>query len=286
MYKINVRSNAMPGFLQRRSNFRLENIAPVFDELTFWASRFGVLLFDNLQPRKDLDILDVGPATGFPLFELAGTFGASCRVTGLDVWKEALERARLKQQAYNVPRVEIVEGDAAAMPFADGRFDLVVSNLGINNFDNPRAALAECYRVLKPGGRLALTTNLKGHWGEFYEVFRAIIAETGNTQYLERLAANEEHRGTKESVSSLLEEAGFRITRVVEGSFQMRFADGTALFNHTLTQLGFLDGWRGVVDPTDEESVFSELERRLNEIAVLQGELRMTTPMLYIEGEK
>ncbi|HEX8596971.1 MAG TPA: class I SAM-dependent methyltransferase [Chloroflexia bacterium] len=276
----------MPGFLQRRSNFRLENIAPVFDELTFWASRFGVLLFDNLQPRKDLDILDVGPATGFPLFELAGTFGASCRVTGLDVWKEALERARLKQQAYNVPRVEIVEGDAAAMPFADGRFDLVVSNLGINNFDNPRAALAECYRVLKPGGRLALTTNLKGHWGEFYEVFRAIIAETGNTQYLERLAANEEHRGTKESVSSLLEEAGFRITRVVEGSFQMRFADGTALFNHTLTQLGFLDGWRGVVDPTDEESVFSELERRLNEIAVLQGELRMTTPMLYIEGEK
>ncbi|MDQ3705379.1 MAG: methyltransferase domain-containing protein [Chloroflexota bacterium] len=276
----------MPGFLQRRSSFQLENIAPVYDELTFWASRFGVLLFDNLQPRKHLDILDVGPATGFPLFELAGTFGDSCRVTGLDVWKEALERARLKQQAYNIPNVEIVEGDAAAMPFADARFDLVVSNLGINNFDNPQAALSECYRVLKPGGRLALTTNLKGHWREFYEVFRAVITETGNAQYLERLTANEEHRGTKESVSSLLEGAGFHVTRAVEDSFAMRFADGTALFNYTLTQLGFLDGWRGVVDPADEESVFSELERRLNEISERQGDLRMTTPMLYVEGEK
>jgi ubiquinone/menaquinone biosynthesis C-methylase UbiE len=276
----------MPGFLQRRGSFQLENIAPVYDELTLWASRFGVLLFDNLQPRKDLHILDVGPATGFPLFELAGTFGESCRVTGLDIWKEALGRARLKQQAYNIRNVEIVEDDAASMPFPDGRFDLVVSNLGINNFDNPHAALSECYRVLKPGGRLALTTNLKGHWREFYEVFRAVITEMGNTQYLERLAADEEHRGTKESVSSLLEGAGFRVTRVVEDSFAMRFTDGTALFNHSLTQLGFLDGWRGVVDFADEESVFGELERRLNEIAERQGELRMTTPMLYIEGEK
>ncbi|MDQ5825948.1 MAG: class I SAM-dependent methyltransferase [Chloroflexota bacterium] len=276
----------MPGFLQRRGSLQLENIAAVYDELTFWASRFGVLLFDNLQPRKDLDILDVGPATGFPLFELAGIFGESCRVTGLDLWKEALERARLKQQAYNIPNVEIVEGDVASMPFTDGRFHLVVSNLGINNFDNPRAALSECYRVLKPGGRLALTTNLKGHWREFYEVFRAVITNMGNTQYVERLAANEEHRGTKESVSALLEGAGFRVTRAVEDSFAMRFADGTALFNHTLTQLGFLDGWRGVVDPADEESVFGELERRLNEVAERQGELRMTTPMLYIEGEK
>ncbi|MEA2573689.1 MAG: hypothetical protein QOH93_987 [Chloroflexia bacterium] len=276
----------MPSFLQRRSNFQIENIAPVFDELTFWASHFGALLFDNLQMSKNLDILDVGPATGFPLFELAGRYGETCRVTGLDVWKEALDRARLKQQAYNIPNVEIVDGDASAMPFEDARFDLVVSNLGINNFDNPPTVLFECHRVLKPGGRLALTTNVKGHWAEFYEVFRAVIAETGKTRYIQALDANEEHRGTKESVSALLEGAGFRVTKVVEDSFQMRFADGTALFNHTLTQLGFLDAWRSVVEPADEENIFSEVESRLNEIARQQGELHMTTPMLYVEGEK
>ncbi|HEY0069364.1 MAG TPA: methyltransferase domain-containing protein, partial [Chloroflexia bacterium] len=267
-------------------HFQLENIAPVFDELTFWASRFGALLFDNLQVRKNISILDVGPATGFPLFELAGIHGPSCSVKGIDIWKEALARARLKQQAYNIPNVEIIDGDAADMPFEDAAFDLVVSNLGINNFDNPPAVLSECYRVLKSGGRLALTTNVKGHWREFYEVFQAVLTETGNPQYLDRLAANEDHRGTRQSVSTLLEGAGFRITRVVEESFEMRFADGNALFNHTLTQLGFLDAWRNIVDPADEERVFGEIERRLNQIADEAGELRMTTPMLYIEGEK
>jgi SAM-dependent methyltransferase len=172
------------------------------------------------------------------------------------------------------------------MPFEDASFDLVVSNLGLNNFDNPPAALSECYRVLRPGGRLALTTNVKGHWREFYEVFRAVLTETGNPQYLNRLAANEDHRGSKDSVSALLQDAGFRIAKVVEDSFHMRFTDGTALFNHTLTQLGFLDAWRSIVEPTDEEGVFGEIERRLNHIADEQGELRMTTPMLYIEGEK
>jgi ubiquinone/menaquinone biosynthesis C-methylase UbiE len=276
----------MTGFLQRRDHFQLENIAPVFDELTFWASRFGALLFDHLQVRKNISILDVGPATGFPLFELAGTHGPSCKVTGIDIWKEALAHARLKHQAYNVPNVEIIDGDAAAMPFEDASFDLVVSNLGLNNFDNPPAALSECYRVLKPGGRLALTTNVKGHWREFYEVFRAVLTETGNPQYLAKLDANEDHRGTRQSVAALLQEAGFHITRVVEDSFQMRFTGGTTLFNHTLTQLGFLDSWRSIVDPIDEERVFGEMERRLNQIADEQGELRMATPMLYIEAEK
>jgi ubiquinone/menaquinone biosynthesis C-methylase UbiE len=276
----------MTAFLQRRDSFQVENIAPVFDEVTLWASRFGALLFDNLQVRKDLNILDVGSATGFPLFELAGTHGFSCRVTGIDVWKAALDRARLKQRAYGIPNVALVNADAAAMPFADASFDLVVSNLGINNFDDPTAVLAECYRVLKTGGRLVMTTNLEGHWREFYAVFRAVLAEKGNPQYLDRLAANEGHRGTRQSVSSLLEGAGFGIARVVEDSFVMRFTGGTALFNHTLTQLGFLDGWRGVVDPADEENVFGELEGRLNQIAEEQGELRMSTPMLFIEGEK
>jgi ubiquinone/menaquinone biosynthesis C-methylase UbiE len=280
------RSKAMTTFLQRGGSFQIEKVAPVFDELTFWASRFGTLLFDNLQVRKDISILDVGPATGFPLFELAGTHGGSCRVTGIDVWEEALARARLKQQAYGIPNVALVNADAAAMPFRAASFDLVVSNLGINNFDRPSVVLGECYRVLKAGGRLVLTTNLSGHWREFYQVFRAVLAETGKPHYLDRVDANEEHRGTRKSVTALLEGAGFRVARVVEGSFEMRFADGTALFNHTLTQLGFLGGWRGVVDPDDEESVFGEVARRLNRISGERGELRMSTPMLYIEGEK
>jgi arsenite methyltransferase len=84
----------------------------------------------------------------------------------------------------------------------------------------------------------------------------------------------------------MLQAAGFRVVKIREGHFHFRYLDGSALFNHFLTQLGFLDGWRRVVDKEDEERVFALLEQRLNQIASAYGELRMTVPMLYLEGEK
>lgn len=105
----------MTHFLKRQGDFDIARVAPVFNELTFWASRFGALLLDNLQVRRGGNILDVGTATGFPMFELAGLHGPSSKVTGIDVWKEALEQARLKQRTYNIANVGIIEADAAAL---------------------------------------------------------------------------------------------------------------------------------------------------------------------------
>ena len=76
------------------------------------------------------------------------------------------------------------------------------------------------------------------------------------------------------------------MVKIREDRFHLRYLDGSALFNHSLTQLGFLDGWRRVVDQEDEERVFALLENRLNQLASTAGELRLTVPMLYLEGEK
>ncbi|HYO50801.1 MAG TPA: hypothetical protein VEW94_13195 [Chloroflexia bacterium] len=84
----------------------------------------------------------------------------------------------------------------------------------------------------------------------------------------------------------LISGAGFRMSKVVEDSFQMRFLDSSALFNHPLVKFGFLDGWRGVVEPSDEHAVFSALEVKLDALAGREGELRMVIPMLYMEAEK
>jgi ubiquinone/menaquinone biosynthesis C-methylase UbiE len=261
-------------------------MASVFDELPFWSSRFGALLFDHLQLRPHLHILDLGCGAGFPLFELAHAHGDSCRLTGMDIWKAALHRARAKLRVYDLPNVGIVAADGARMPFRDGEFDLIVSNLGINNFSEPPAVFSECFRVAKPGARIALTTNLKGHMREFYEVFKETLRDLRNPEYLERLNANEGHRGTKESVRGLLEGSGFVVTRVIEESFHLRYLDGSALLNHSLTKFGFLDGWRAVVGPGDEREIFQKVEKRLNEIAARNSELVMTIPALYVEGEK
>jgi arsenite methyltransferase len=261
-------------------------IAEVFDEVTFWASRFGALLFDNLQLHPKLRILDVGCATGFPLFELAQAHGPSCRATGIDIWRETLPRAQARKRIYHQENVFIVGANAASMPFPAAIFDLIVSNLGINNFADPQAVMAECFRVARPGARLVLTTNLTGHMREFYDVYRRTLVTLDLSHRLDRFHAQESHRGTLDSMRTLIESAGFEPTKVVESSLMLRFLESAALFKHHLVKIGFLDGWRGVLAPGEEGRVFHALEEALDSIASEEGELLMTIPMLYLEAEK
>jgi ubiquinone/menaquinone biosynthesis C-methylase UbiE len=277
----------MTDYLRRPTEHRDSEVASAFDELSFWSSRFGHLLFKHVEIRGGLRVLDLGFGTGFPLFELAHVFGPTCRVTGLDIWKEALARARLKRKVYELSNVALVEGDGASQPFLDASFDLIVSNLGINNFVAPATVLRECYRVARPGARLVLTTNIKGHYREFYDIYREVLRELGKERQLKSLDANEEHRGTKQTLCVLLEENGFAVLRLIEDQFQMRFLDGSAMLRHSLVRFGFLDGWRSVVPTAEEqEEVFAILEKRLNEAARRDKELRMTVPMLYVEAQK
>lgn len=276
----------MLNFLRVSYDLNDPDIASAVDQVSLWAARFGLFLLSNLDLRPNLNILDVACGTGFPLFELAQMHGPSCQVTGVDIWKQGIERAWLKARIYGCPNVHILEADASQLPFAEETFDLIVSNLGVNNFTDLAAVLAECFRVAKPGARLVLTTNPMGHLSEFYEVFRQTLRELQKPVYLERLQAHEAHRGSKKSLSDLLQTTGFRVARIREDHFHLRYLDGDAFFNHFLTQLGFLNDWRQVVDREDEERVFTLLQDRLNQMAYAAGELRMTVPMLYLEGEK
>src|ERR1043165_9212059 len=139
----------MTDYLKRSNDYHNVEVASALDELCFWSSRFGHLRFKHVELRRDIKILDLGFGTGFPLFELAHVFGPGCHVTGLDVWQEAIERARLKARVYELPNVTIIEGDGAKQPFENESFDLIVSNLGVNNFAAPSLVMAECFRVLR-----------------------------------------------------------------------------------------------------------------------------------------
>ena len=276
----------MTDYLTRSADYEDPAIASSLDELSLWSSYFGALLLDNLAMQGGIQALDLGCGTGFPLFELAQRHGASCRFVGVDIWVSGLARAALKYKVHALPNVHLVRADGARLPFPAARFDLIVSNLGLNNFADPPAALAECARVARPGARLVLTTNPRGHMQEFYTVYRELLTEQGRGDYLARLAANEDHRASRATISAMLEAAGFAVARVVEGRFTMRFVDGGALLRHALTRIGFLGGWRAVVDPADEVAIFTALESRLDALARQQGELVLTIPMLYIEGRK
>jgi ubiquinone/menaquinone biosynthesis C-methylase UbiE len=246
-----------------------------YDELPLWSAMFGLLLLDEVPLANVTTALDVGCGTGFPLIELAERLGARSHVHGLDPWKAGLARAAEKVAARATPNVTLHEGSASSMPFPNATFDLIVSNLGVNNFDDRAGAIRECRRVAKGGATLALTTNLQGHMREFYDVFAAVLGDD------EKLREHVEHRATVENVKTLLTDGGFTITRVVEQSGTMRFADGSALLNHHFIKLGFLDAWKQIAP---ERELFAKLRDALDATAHKDGELRLTIPMAYVEA--
>ena len=264
-----------------------EKMVNTFDEAPLWSAAFGLLLLKHLELRSGLTVLDLGCGAGFPLMELAGRMGTSCRLIGVDPWVNALNRARQKIENYGLTNVEVVCCSAATMPFPDASVDLIVSNLGINNFDDPATVFAECNRVLKSGGRLALTTNLYGHWKVFYEVFYDTLQGLKMPGLMEQLQREERHRGTRESVTELFNGGNLNVTKIYEETYLMKFIDGSAFLNHYFVKLGWLSSWRDLIPQESRQRVFYALEQNLNSYAASHdGELRLEVPMAYFEGVK
>lgn len=270
-------------FLDFEPDFSAPRIMAAYDELPLWSAMFGLLLLDEVPLANVANALDVGCGTGFPLIELAERLGVRAHVHGIDPWTAALRRAEEKVASRGTPNVTLHEGSAAAMPFADATFDLIVSNLGVNNFDDRTGAIRECRRVARHGATIALTTNLQGHMMELYAIIEDLLFDDGDDASLIRLREHVEHRATVPGVRELLHNGGFTVTRVVEREGHMRFADGSALLNHHFIKLGFLDGWKKIV-PGREPAFFSRLRGRLDDLAARKGGLHLTIPMAYVEA--
>ena len=99
-------------------------------------------------------VLDVGCGTGVVAIT-AARLGAV--VTALDLTPQLLERAKENACLAQV-QIEFHEGDAESLPFPDGHFDTVLSQFGHMFAPRPEVAIAEMFRVLKPGGTIAFST--------------------------------------------------------------------------------------------------------------------------------
>ena len=111
-------------------------------------------LVRRASPRAGQRVLDVACGTGV-VAVTAARLGA--RVTGLDLTPELLERARENARIAGVD-IEWHQGDVEQLPFADGTYDMVLSQFGHIFAPRPDVAIAEMLRVLRPGGTIAFST--------------------------------------------------------------------------------------------------------------------------------
>jgi ubiquinone/menaquinone biosynthesis C-methylase UbiE len=131
---------------------------------SFWA-RFGHQTIERLQLQEGGRILDVCCGSGASAIPAAEIVGEKGSVLGVDLAENLLERARTKAEALGLKNIEFRVGDMLNLGLPEAHFDAVVCVFGIFFVPDMPAAVRSLWHVLRPGGKLAITT-----WGpRFFE---------------------------------------------------------------------------------------------------------------------
>jgi arsenite methyltransferase len=264
-----------------------KDIVSVYDDLSLWAAAFGLRLLESISLKKQINVLDIGFGTGFPLLEIAERLGSSSIVYGIDPWKAAIERTQLKIDKREISNVKLFCGTAENMPFQDDFFDLIVSNNGINNVSDQIRVFKECNRVCKCGAQFIATFNLPDTMIEFYSIFEKILRENKMFIEIEKLKEHiHDKRKPLDYMYNLYNNSGFSIVDSIQDKFTMKFIDGNAMLDYFFIRLCFLGKWTNIIKEENKELVFKRIIREIDLIAAQKGEFILTVPFALIIAEK
>ncbi len=155
--------------------------------LSFWQDpRWRRAMVSALAPAPGERILDVATGTGMVAAELLAC--ADCSVVGVDQSPQMLAAARVRfatveraadstvDAGAGRARVELIEGEAEALPFADASFDALTFTYLLRYVDDPPATMRELARVVRPGGRVASLEFGVPPWPPAYVAWRLYTA--------------------------------------------------------------------------------------------------------------
>ncbi|HZR12978.1 MAG TPA: methyltransferase domain-containing protein [Acidimicrobiia bacterium] len=202
-----------------------DRLAPTYDTVIPFFGTFARRLVEIADLTSGARVLDVACGRGACSRAAAAAVGPRGCVIGLDI-SEAMVDATAKELAgHGLRQVEVRVGDAEHIDAPDESFDAVVCGFGVFFFPDPDRALAECHRVLVPGGRLAASTFTDAV--SCYPWVTDVAAELGRPPTLPDSPVRK-----AEGLRAALERAGFAgvSTTRVEERFVLRDVDEFVAF--------------------------------------------------------
>ncbi len=238
---------------------------------------FSGVVADAARVGPGQRVLDVACGTGVLACTAAARVGSAGSAVGLDVNPEMLAVARGKP----VP-VEWVEGRAEALPFPDASFDAVVSQFGMMFFEDRAGALRQMYRVLRPGGRLAVAVCDAVDHSPGYAALAMLLQRLFGDRVADAFLAPFAI-GDKALLSSLSAQAGLPDARVETHVAMVRFASIDALVS---TERACIWTLGGLLDDGQFERLLEEARRVLARFVQADGSVAFEMPALVVTAGK
>jgi ubiquinone/menaquinone biosynthesis C-methylase UbiE len=242
------------------------------EPLAFW-NRYGRRTVERLKLPNGAQVLDVCCGTGASALPAAQAVGSEGAVIAVDLAEELLRLGRAKAQAAGLRNLDFRRADMTALGFPDRHFDAVMCVFGIFFVPDMEAEVAELWRMVRPGGQLALTTWGPDIFAPAYQIWLAAVRRVRPDLYS---AFNPWDRiTTPDAVGKLFVDAGVRHTEVVaeEGHQVLRTPE-----DFWTIALG--SGLRWTIDQMGTDEAHSVKKEVLNTLSA-SGVDRVETNVIY-----
>jgi ubiquinone/menaquinone biosynthesis C-methylase UbiE len=247
------------------------------EPLAFW-NRHGRRTIERMSLRRGAHVLDVCCGTGASALPAAQAVGPDGKVIAVDLAGELLKLGQAKAQAAGLQSLEFRRGDMTSLGFPDRHFDAVLCVFGIFFVPDMETQVAELWRMVRPGGRLAITTWGERFWSPVYELWLEVVRRRRPDLHI---AFNPWDRiTTTDAVRRLLQNGGAQNVEVdAEDGYQ------TLRTPEDFWTIALGSGLRWTIDQMSTE-LAREVKQELLDRLSASGIVRIETNAIYAVAEK
>ncbi len=266
-------------------DFKIETFeeAAAYDKNSDQQYNSGLLLINELGIKKGSTVLDIGAGTGRLALHTAELIGRDGLYFGIDLSQERINIAKKKAQSIQASNLFFEVGDGTDLSrFENGFFDVVYMNSVFHWIKDKKILFDECYRVLKPGGRLGFTSQVKNvpHNG-IREIARTILKKRG---YNIQISNHDNYPVTVDEARELLEQTGFLVQNIEVRQIKDNFASAEDAVNSIMNRAKHRNFLRDVPQK-QHPKIRNELITELKKIETEEG-ISFVRNKIYAIAEK